>query len=169
MHFVHRRLPLPPTALNRRLKPYLRVAMWYLAFGVAWVFLSDSIVDRLTRSLQSLSALQTVKGWLFVAASTFLILLLSRRAYKRQINHERERIAIYRKTIEGAHHILRNYLNQMQVITLEAENCPGFDREALEVAKLVSDEASAELGKLGGLECATEAEIDQAIYRRSGR
>jgi hypothetical protein len=141
--------------------------MWYLAFGIAWVFFSDSIVDRLTANLQSLSAIQTVKGWIFVAASTVLILFLSRRAYMRQISHERERIAIYRKTIEGAHHILRNYLNQMQIITLEAENCPDFDREALDVAKMVSEEAAAELGKLGGLECATEAEIDRAIYRRS--
>jgi hypothetical protein len=147
-------------------KPYWRVTLWYLAFGVVWIFLTDSLVGGVVRDVHALTGYQTLKGWFFVAISGLLIFQITRTAFRRHEAQEREKMRVYRKTVEGAHHILLNYLNQMQLVTMEAERCKDFDAETARIAHEVSDEAAAELLKLGALEKITEDEIHAAVYRR---
>lgn len=156
--FAHVKLP--------SLKPYWRVTLWYLAFGVAWIFFTDCLVGSVARDVRALTGYQTLKGWFFVGISALLIFQITRAAFRRHEAHEREKMRVYRKTVEGAHHILLNYLNQMQLVTMEAERCKDFDAETARIAHEVSDEAAAELLKLGALEKITEDEIHATVYRR---
>jgi hypothetical protein len=146
------------------MKPYVRVTLVYALFGVLWIFCSDRLVELLARNLDGLTRLQTLKGWLFVALSSLLILTLTRRAFHAHLRIEQEKLAVYRKTVEGSYHILLNYLNQMQLVTLEAEQCQGFDPTVLKLAQKASDEATAELMKLRNVQTITAEHIDSVIY-----
>lgn len=116
------------------MKPYLRVTLGYALFGVTWILVSDQVVAAVGRDSHSLSHFQTMKGALYVLASAALVYGLSRKAFEQQAAAQREREQFFHKTIEGSHHILMNYLNSMQLLTLEAENCPAMDPATLKTA-----------------------------------
>lgn len=147
------------------MKPYLCVTLGYLVFGVVWILASDRLVELAAGDLQDLSYFQTVKGIVFVCLSALLICCLTRRALKNQLAQQKEKEAVFRKTIEGSHHILYNYLNQMQVVTLEAEACQDFDPNTLKMAREISAKAEAELERLTAIETVTPEHIDSIIYR----
>lgn len=146
------------------MKPYLRVTLAYAMFGALWIFLSDRLVAAEARDLEGFVFWQTMKGWLFIALSSFLLLTLTRRAFERQHRLEREKLMVFNKTVEGSYHILLNYLNQMQLVTMEAEQCAGFDAKILALAHAASGEATAELMKLRDIQTITAEHIHAVIY-----
>lgn len=149
------------------MKPYNRISLSYLIIGVVWIVATDSLVATLATDSATHTFLQTAKGWVFVLLSTLLIHQLTRRAFQKTLRNEQEKRAIFRKTMEGSHHILLNYLNQMQLVTLEARRCPDFDPEILELAQEISDEAVRELRKLEELKVDEPEDIESFIYRKS--
>ncbi|MFA6288556.1 MAG: hypothetical protein WC661_14325 [Opitutaceae bacterium] len=148
------------------MKPYLRVTLVYALFGVLWIFLSDRLVVILGNNLEGVTLLQTVKGWVFVVLSSLLLFVLTRRAFEAQRRAEREKLEVFDKTVEGSCHILLNYLNQMQLVMLEAEQCEKFDREILRLTNEASAEAIAELNKLGAIRTITADHIDSVVYEK---
>ncbi|HTJ79518.1 MAG TPA: hypothetical protein VL357_11030 [Rariglobus sp.] len=151
------------------MKPYLRVTLVYAVFGVLWIFLSDRLVGMLTDNLEGFTFLQTMKGWVFVILSSVLIFFITKRACDDQLRTEREKMAVFNKTVEGSCHILLNYLNQMQLVTIEAERIEGFDRKVLEIAHAASDEATAELIRLRDIQTVTAENIDAVVYEKIRR
>jgi len=53
-----------------------RIALFYLAVGVAWIVLSDRVLALMVQNPGTLTQLQTVKGWFWVGLSALLIYLL---------------------------------------------------------------------------------------------
>jgi hypothetical protein len=147
------------------MKSYLRVTLGYFAFGVAWILISDQVVELFTADIRALSWFQTVKGACYVLASSVLIWALCRQSHRRMLAEQAQREQVFRKTIEASHHILLNYLNKMQVVTLEAESCPGFDPATLRLGRDASAAAAAELGKLEEIRTVTAEHIDSVVYR----
>jgi hypothetical protein len=147
------------------MKPYLTVTLGYLVFGVTWILASDHLAGAVAGSLQDLSYFQTLKGLTYVCLSALLIGWLTYGACRRQLDQQREKEAVFHKVIEGSHHILLNYLNQMQLVSLEAEKCPGFDSQILKLARDASAHAKAELQQLVEIETVTADHIDSVVYR----
>lgn len=147
------------------MKPYLKNSLLYLAFGVTWIFASDRVIELFTQDPATLRIIQTGKGWFFVAVSSLLIFAMGKRAYAQQVSRAAERQEVFRKTVEGAHHILLNYLNQMELVMLEAASCPEFDKTVYAMAREISDEAAKELVRLGMLSDATTEAIESFVYR----
>lgn len=147
------------------MKPYWKITIAYLAFGVLWIFLTDRIAHSLSMDLNSLTHFQTIKGWIYVTLSGFLIFFYSKKSCDNLIKQEKAKLRVFKKAIEGARHILLNYLNQMQLVTLEAENCKDFDPETLVIAKQVSREASEELILLEKLNDASLENIHSVVYK----
>lgn len=147
------------------MSPFFRVTLGYLIFGITWIFTSDYLVELVAADLSDISHFQTLKGLVFVLLSALLICALTRRALERERTQQAEKTAVYRKAVEGAHHILLNYLNNMQVVTLEAEDCPGFKPETLRLAREVSAKAEIELRRLEEIQTITPEQIDSVIYR----
>lgn len=56
-----------------------RVALLYASFGGLWILFSDRVLLALTDNLDTLSRMQTYKGWVFVLASAVLLFILLRR------------------------------------------------------------------------------------------
>ncbi len=55
---------------------------------------------------------------------------------------------IYKAMISAIHHVLNNFLNQMQLFKLVAEDTPGFNHEILSLYDDVIDEASGQIEAL---------------------
>lgn len=67
-----------------RLRPEAWIALSYLAFGALWILFSDRFVESLAFSPETLTRLQTYKGWLFVSASALFIFGLLRAAFQKE-------------------------------------------------------------------------------------
>jgi len=150
-------------------KPYWKVTLWYALFGAAWIFFTDQWVAAIAGDMKSLVALETVKGWIYVGLSALLIFFLVKSAWDRRAAQERDKHEVFSKTVEGAHHILLNYLNQMQLVRMEAERCKDFDPELLKLARAISDEATTALMKLDAVERLTAGNIHQAVHGTSAK
>lgn len=151
------------------MKPYLRVTLAYALFGALWIFCSDRLVEALAGDLAGLAYFQTMKGWLFVALSSLLVLTITKRACEDHLRVEAEKLAVFRKTVEGSYHILLNYLNQMQLVTMEADRCPTFDAKVRAQAESATAEATAELMKLRDIQTITAEHIDAVVYEKLRR
>lgn len=53
----------------------------------------------------------------------------------------------------------------MQLVTLEAEECPGFKPETIKLAHEVSAQAEIELKRLEEIKNVTPEQIESVIYR----
>ena len=147
-----------------QMKPYWKVTLWYLGFGVLWIFLSDRITAAHAGNIESLTKLQTVKGWCFVLVSGLFIFHLTKRSFNEALAKDRENHSVFKKTVEGVYHILRNYLNQMQLVTMEAERCNDFDKEIVAMSKDISEQALGELQKLDEIDTITPDRIESVVY-----
>lgn len=151
------------------LRPYTKVTLAYLGVGAVWILCSDSIVSMFWRDdPDSVTRAQTLKGWLYVSITGYLVYTLTRGAFLQQARLEAEKRAVFRKTIDGVHHILRNYLNQMQLVTVEASRCAEFDRSVLNEADEITLRATRELDKLGALsagESISGDHIEGVVYQ----
>lgn len=148
------------------MKPYLFIPLCYLAFGFAWILLTDHYYASKIHDVEVLTAYQNIKGYLFVGLSGLLLYFLTRWAYREMKRKDEATMQVFKRTVAGAHHILRNYLNQMQVVTLEAEEYRDFNRETLATAKEISREAEVELEHLAKLEEVSPEQVDSVIYRK---
>ncbi len=88
-----------PHPTDRQPTTALQIAGAFVAFGVAWILLSDSLLEALVPDGSLRATLQSVKGIVFVLLSTALVFSLSRAAEKRhqaletQLTRERDRLA----------------------------------------------------------------------------
>lgn len=131
------------------MKPYLRITLWYLLFGGLWISLTDRLIGPLAAyDAAALTGWQTIKGWVYVAGSGFLIFFLTRRAHRMQALAEVRRMEVFKRTVRQSHHILLNYFNQMQVVVLEAERSGDFDKDLIQLAKSATHEATLEVHRL---------------------
>jgi PAS domain S-box-containing protein len=57
----------------------LKVALPYFVLGWLWILASDRFLKQLTDDVETLTVLQTYKGWFFVTVSALLVFYTSRR------------------------------------------------------------------------------------------
>ncbi|MFP4542575.1 MAG: hypothetical protein ACLFR7_13190 [Opitutales bacterium] len=155
------------------MKPYFRITLIYLVFGFLWIFFSDRAVELFVPAAAPHGLWQTLKGWLYVLVSGVLVFELSRRAYRQQVARHEDTLGVFRATVRGVHHIFLNYLNEMQIMRLEAERHPDFDKEVIQVSHEATDRAAKELHNLERLEQidaqSIEAVAFQEVSLRQGR
>lgn len=81
---------------------------------------------------------------------------------RKALQIELEKIKIYKAMLASTHHILNNFLNQMQLFKMTAESTPDFDPEVLSLYDHIIKEATTQIDALGSI-----AEIDEASIRAS--
>lgn len=146
--------------------PFWVVSLSYLLLGVVWIAASDSVVALIALDETMLSFLQTIKGWAFVLVSSALIFVLTRKAFYETKASEEMKRAVFRSTVSASDHILLNYLNQMQLVKIEAEECDDFSSDVLALADRIGKETVEELKRLEELNTGSAKDIDAFIERR---
>jgi len=136
----------------------------YLAFGITWILISDLLTFLLAQGIETIAMIEVIKGWCFVFVSAALIFYLCRKAYRNQQAVTLEKLKTHHSTISGVQHILFNYLNQMQLFTMEAEACKDFDPDIIELTKQLGKEATEELNKLSQIEDLCPEAIEDTLY-----
>ncbi len=143
---------------------YRKIPITYFIVGAIWILVSDKIVELIAPSLQDVTLFQTLKGWTFIAITTLLVWTMARRQQERMKAAEQERHALYNQTIKGVHHILLNYLNKMQLLTLEAETHESFNQETIKIANEATDEAAKALKALQELPEPTTSNVEANAF-----
>lgn len=146
-------------------KDYVQIPLVYLIFGFLWILFTDSAVHAFFEGSETLRTFQMLKGWLFVFLSASVILTLICIHHQLAARERAKREEIFHQTVSGSCHIILNYLNQMKLLTLEAEKCPEFDPELIEEAEAISARALSLLQQLDQLEIIESEEIEALIYR----
>lgn len=69
--------------------------------------------------------------------------------HKKQQKIEKEKLKVYKATLNSAHLVINNFLNQMQIFKIAAEDTPNFDPEILKLYDVIIDDAKDQLKALG--------------------
>ncbi|MBM3421976.1 MAG: hypothetical protein FJY09_01785 [Chlorobi bacterium] len=134
-------------------------------FGILWILVTDTAAYLFTHQIQIFAMVELVKGWFYVVLSSAIIFFLTREAFRQQDQASKEKANIFYSTIRGTHHVLLNYLNQMQLVTLEAERVDGFDKDILKLSKTLAEEAASELRRLGEIKDISPEAIQAEVFR----
>ena len=84
-----------PENLKEKILSFTRafkIPLIYLVLSLIWIFTSDIFVESLSTDPKELTRLQTIKGWIFVLASTIVLYLLiknDRRKLEKVLNEEK--------------------------------------------------------------------------------
>jgi len=71
-----------PEKLRKKVVDFIRafkIPLIYLILSTIWIFTSDEFVERLSNDPEELTRLQTIKGWIFIFASTLVLYFLIKR------------------------------------------------------------------------------------------
>jgi len=138
-----------------------RCCFTFIGFGIGiltlfgfWFF-QFNLTERLVELLQALSAYAVAINQLLVPLlilGVFFCIDL-RRHRRRQV--ELEQMQLYRSMLTSHHHILNNFLNQLQLFRLTAEDTPGFPADELILFDQIIKET---LRQLHNLETVTQVE-----------
>lgn len=74
-----------------------------------------------------------------------------------------ENLKIYTAMMRSTRHILNNFLNQMQLFKLTAEETPNFSPEILALYDEIIDEATRQINALGSVHRIDELSIHEAV------
>ena len=115
-----------------------RIAALFLAFGVAWILVSDSVLEALVADPQARAAVQSVKGMAFVLLSALLVYGLVRAAERTQARleqatlQERDRLAQVLNVSPAVIYALRPAPNGTWAVDFVGDNVQsitGFSRQ----------------------------------------
>ena len=149
-----------------RLESQTRITLFYIIFGAFWIFWSDKSLNVLVANADLLTGLQTIKGWLFILITAVFLYLMIMQSNATIRAQEQEKVQVYDTTLSGMHHILNNFLNQMMIFRLEAEQSEDFDPEVLAYYDGVIGEAKGQISRLDSVADVTAESIREAIYGR---
>ncbi len=130
-------------------------------------FYDLDLFDRLSNFFETVEKYELDE--FFIAGLIVLVfftadLLLKER--KRRIEHEK--VKIYKAMLSSAHHVLNNFLNQMLLFKITAEDTPGFDKEVLDLYDVVMEEAKEQISALSSITEVSEERIKEAVRPKSG-
>lgn len=103
-----------------------------VTFLGAWIFQFD-LTERVVLFLQSLYIYEhlEIDELLLPLLILGIFALLDLRRRRRLQQFEQEKMQLYRSMLASTHHILNNFLNQLQMFRLTAEDTPGFPADEL--------------------------------------
>ena len=144
----------------------LGLALSALVFAGALAFDLD-LFEHTLQFLQSIEHFEADELVipLLIFMPFFLVDTLRRNRHHR-IEHEKAEI--HRAMVRSTHHVLNNFLNQLQWFKMVAEDTPGFDRKVLELYDHTIHDAARQVRAMGNIRCIDSAAIEEAVAPRDG-
>lgn len=79
---------------------------------------------------------------------------------------ENEKKSVYKAMLSSSHHILNNFISQMNIFKITAEDTPGFDIMVLSYYDDIINMASKQINSLSNLKTIDEFSIKTSIMKR---
>lgn len=139
---------------------HLRVPLLYAILSGIYIWISDTWLFAEAPAHEAVLRASLLKGFSFIAVTTLLLAVLLRfytaRLQRQQLRTEQ----VYRSSMIASQHLLRNFLNEAQIIryTLEESDHPEA-KEALQSIDDATDSLVAQLDELGRLKDVTSEKI----------
>ncbi len=126
-------------------------------------FLTDiDLFERFILFLEDVEHLEVDEFILPIFVCTIFALIDQFRRSKKQ-KVEVEKIKVYEAMLFSTHHILNNFLNQMQLFKMKAETSPDFDQKMLDLYDHVIGDAQLQIEKLSDVKEVSEKHIKNAV------
>ncbi|MHA7057051.1 hypothetical protein ACWGOQ_0007520 [Aquimarina sp. M1] len=126
------------------------------------IFLEIDLYERLLLFLATLEQYEFDKFIIpFLIFSIFLVLDMRRRVKK--IKLENAKLKIYKAMLSSSHHILNNFIYQMDIFKITAEDTPGFDAKILAFYEDIISNTSHQIHSLSNLSSIDEYSIRTSV------
>lgn len=102
-----------------------------------------------------------------VAVLTVQWKTIEQRYVRLRNDMEYEKQKIYLATMHGAQHIINNLLNELQLVKLEAEKQPDFDKNVMDYFDSMLDEASKLTQSLSAIQEMDENKIRESVLPKN--
>lgn len=137
----------------------LALAFWFADSVVHYFFFGETDFEAIPSDHTEL--------WM---RSTILILLVAFGFFadfhtNKIIKGQEEKNKVYTAMLGASNHILNNFLNNMSLFKMEAEDSEDFDKSALELFDQVIDDTSAQIKSLEGIQNPDQESIEN-IYKK---
>ncbi|MEM7738036.1 MAG: hypothetical protein AAF267_19845 [Deinococcota bacterium] len=135
-----------------------------VSFGL-WLttaLLDLDLFEQVVEFLESLEAFE-VDEFIIPSMIFFLCLSLNITQLYRKQGMRIGSLKIYKAMLTSTHHILNNFLNQMQLFKMTAESTEGFPEEVLQLYDEIMDEALAQIDQLGNVTSIDEKTIVDSV------
>ena len=147
------------------MKKYTLSLLGFLIAATIFVATLLSGVDLFEQILVRLHSLEHFElDELILPLLVFLIFVIADFLHRQKTQKiEAEKIKIYKAMLSSTHHVLNNFLNQMQIFKVEAEQSAGFDSEILDYYKKIIADTSLQLDALGSITDINEQSIHASV------
>ena len=139
-----------------------------IGLTIAVVFLLGTVIfdldlfERVHRAIDSRESYEIDEFIIpIIIFGIFAFFDKTRRQKLRKI--EDEKVKIYKAMMSSTHHILNNFLNQMELFKMIAEDTPGFNPEVLSLYEKTIEEASTQVEALSNITSIDEASIHASV------
>ncbi len=127
-------------------------------------FLELNLFQQVVSLLNSIQELK-LEGIVipFIIFSIFVIYDIRQRVKKVKMENAKQNI--YKAMLSSSHHILNNFIYQMDLFKITAEDTPGFDSKVLAFYEDIISDASDQIDSLSNLTSIDEFSIRSSVMR----
>ncbi len=139
-----------------------------IGFAIATVIFLISVIydlDFFERFVTSLSIMEAYEIDEFVIPLFIFIVFILFNVFKRKKEYKikHEKLIIYKAMLSSSHHVLNNFLYQMEIFKMTAEETPGFDADVLKLYDEIIEKASKQINSLATIDTIDEASIVDSV------
>ncbi|PKV50712.1 hypothetical protein ATE84_2778 [Aquimarina sp. MAR_2010_214] len=97
----------------------------------------------------------------------FVFLFIDTRQNAKKVKMENAKLNIYKAMLSSSHHILNNFIYQMDIFKITAEDTPGFDVKVLAFYEEIISNAAYQINSLSNLTTIDEFSIRTSVMTES--
>lgn len=123
-------------------------------------------LDLFERTIQFLESLENFEIDEIILPVLVFIIFITFYLFKQNKSNSvrKEKIEIYKAMMSSSHHIINNFLNQIQLLKLTAEELPDFDPEVLKLYEQTVNDTKKQLSDLNNIKEIDAKTIIESVF-----
>ncbi len=131
-------------------------------FYLTTIFLELDLFEQFIAFLSSIDHLE-LDEIIIPILIFFLFFVIDTRRNSKNVQMENAKLNIYKAMLSSSHHILNNFIYQMDIFKITAEDTPGFDAKVLAFYEDIISNASHQIHSLSSLTTIDEFSIRMSV------
>lgn len=129
---------------------------------ISSVFFELDLFEKLVRLLAKLEKYE-FDELIIPVIFFFIFLFIDIKRYSKKADIENIKLNIYKAMLSSSHHILNNFIYQMNIFKITAEETPGFDVKILAFYEEIIDNTTHQINSLSSLTTIDENTIRTSV------